>query len=588
MEENLLERKDVLSMEITEALDFLAQLGLGACLLDRDLTLLQLNPPGALYLHCGPEDLGRPLPDCARPLLSPSLSLYAVPAFGEYLLPCPVPKLSSLPPGQHLLVFRRADKDALSDMLLAVLDQIREGVVLCDAQGRIIRLNASAVRLDTLSNQNVIGQDVNQVYVKRDEQEFLIPQVLRSGDPIRSRRQHYAPCYGKEVDTLSNCFPILRKGQTLGAFNIVEDWSAMDQIQKKVIDLQSELLQLRQEKNTPATEVLQARFHFKDIIHASPAMKDLILRARQVARSDSNVLIYGETGTGKELLAQSIHNASRRAQGPFLAINCAAIPENLLEGILFGTEKGAYTGAEQRPGIFEQAHGGTLLLDEINSLDLDLQPKLLRVLQEGTVRRVGGLTEHPVDVRILSNMNCSPQQALEEKKIRPDLFYRLGTVELQIPPLRERREDIPLLIHTFIAAYNQKSHRKIQGIDSYAAQKMEEYHWPGNVRELQHAIEFAMNVIPEQESLITIAYLPDHLCLPAARPEQPEILMDIRSSRRLTKKELRQIERNRIRDALAQQEGNISAAARQLGISRQNLQYRIRKNQIDVQRFREE
>lgn len=237
MEENLLERKDVLSMEITEALDFLAQLGLGACLLDRDLTLLQLNPPGALYLHCGPEDLGRPLPDCARPLLSPSLSLYAVPAFGEYLLPCPVPKLSSLPPGQHLLVFRRADKDALSDMLLAVLDQIREGVVLCDAQGRIIRLNASAVRLDTLSNQNVIGQDVNQVYVKRDEQEFLIPQVLRSGDPIRSRRQHYATCYGKEVDTLSNCFPILRKGQTLGAFNIVEDWSAMDQIQKKVIDL---------------------------------------------------------------------------------------------------------------------------------------------------------------------------------------------------------------------------------------------------------------------------------------------------------------------------------------------------------------
>lgn len=168
------------------------------------------------------------------------------------------------------------------------------------------------------------------------------------------------------------------------------------------------------------------------------------------------------------------------------------------------------------------------------------------------------------------------------------MFYRLGTVELQIPPLRERREDIPLLIHTFIAAYNQKSHRKIQGIDSYAAQKMEEYPWPGNVRELQHAIEFAMNVIPEQESLITIAYLPDHLCLPAARPEQPEILTDIRSSRRLTKKELRQIERNRIRDALAQQEGNISAAARQLGISRQNLQYRIRKNQIDVQRFREE
>ena len=154
-------------------------------------------------------------------------------------------------------------------------------------------------------------------------------------------------------------------------------------------------------------------------------MRVLVDRCKQVAKSSSSVMIYGETGTGKELFAQSIHNASRRAQGPFLAINCAAIPENLLEGLLFGTEKGAYTGAESHPGLFEQANGGSLLLDEINSMNINLQPKLLRVLQEGTVRRVGSTRERKVDVRVLSNINIPPEEALAAHKLRQDLYFRL-------------------------------------------------------------------------------------------------------------------------------------------------------------------
>lgn len=172
-------------------------------------------------------------------------------------------------------------------------------------------------------------------------------------------------------------------------------------------------------------------------------MKKTIDKCQMIAESDSPVMIYGETGTGKELFAQSIHNASRRCNGPFIAINCAAIPSTLLESMLFGTEKGAYTGAIQREGVLEQANGGTLLLDEINSMDITLQSKLLRVLQDGMIRRVGGLSDIHVDVRIISNTNIPPMQAVEQNQLRKDLYFRLGVVNITIPPLRERKEDIP-------------------------------------------------------------------------------------------------------------------------------------------------
>ena len=187
-------------------------------------------------------------------------------------------------------------------------------------------------------------------------------------------------------------------------------------------------------------------------------------------------MIYGETGTGKELLAQSIHNASRRADGPFLAINCAALPENLLEALLFGTEKGVYTGAEHRTGLFEQANGGTLLLDEINSMNISLQAKLLRVLQDGVIRRVGGNTEIHVDVRVLSNINIPPYQAIAENKLRRDLYYRLGVVNIHIPALKDRKEDIALLCKHFIINYNKKFRKNVRNVDYNVLEKFYHYH----------------------------------------------------------------------------------------------------------------
>lgn len=265
-----------------------------------------------------------------------------------------------------------------------------------------------------------------------------------------------------------------------------------------------------------------------------------------------------------------------------MAINCAAIPENLLESLLFGTEKGAYTGAERRPGLFEQANGGTLLLDEINSMNINLQAKLLRVLQEGVIRRVGGTVEIPVDVRVLSNINIPPLQAVEENKLRLDLYYRLGVVGINIPPLRERQDDIAVLSKYFIMQCNKKMSRGIRDIDSEVLRKFQSYAWPGNVRELQHAIEHAMNILPDGVSVITAEYLPEHFrdLRPAPIPQiQPNDFSDSFDDA------VREFERRTICAALRETGGKITATARLLQMSRQNLQYYIKRLEIDVTEF---
>ncbi len=574
-------------MEWKNVLDLFSQAGLGALVLSADGIVLYINAKGSSLLGKEQKILGHPLPSFAIPLLQPlEEDLYCSAAFGKILRRCPTPLLEDFPIGHHLLLFRDATKEAAYKQCRIILNTLREGIVACDAKGRITFLNKAAAKLDALLESQVIGKTVEEVYKKLNSQEFLLPQVVKTRKPLQNIHQHYATTYGKTVDNLSNCYPLLHNGQMLGAFNVVEDWSRMDALQKKILDLQQQLLRStpKAKEKGPSPSALRARYDFSQIIGTSASMQELIRRAQQVAQSESPVLIYGETGTGKELIAQSIHNASRRKNGPFLAINCAAIPENLLEGILFGTEKGAYTNAETRPGLFEQANGGTLLLDEINSMDLGLQPKLLRVLQEGTLRRVGGTQERSINVRILSNMNISPQQALEGHKLRPDLFYRLGVVDLRVPPLRERKEDLMPLITSFLSRLNKKLGRSIKGVEPTVFSLFEAYSWPGNVRELQHAIEFAMNVLPAQQNRIDVQSLPDHIAryIPQASSAQvPARFSPLPTSRR----SVREVERSLVDEALYQQEGNISAAARQLGISRQSLQYRIKRDHIDIRKY---
>ena len=569
-------------MRYPDAMELLSQCGLGAVLISEDNQILSVNEAGDRLLHGGGNLVGAAMPESAALLCGESDPVrYVNIAFGEYLCRCATPELPDLPPDTRMIVFRLATNDACHDMLISVLNGISEAVILFDEQGRLYLLNDAAVNLDSIVTSDVLGKHVSEVYHLQDGSLLAVPQVIQDKRPKLNLRQYYTTCFGKNVDIVANISPIVQNGQTLGAYNVMEDWSTASELHKQIIDLQSKLLERSSTAKAKEKSALTAKHQFSDIIYISPAMDKMVTRCRQIAQSDSSVMIYGETGTGKELLAQSIHNASRRANGPFIAINCAAIPDNLLEGLLFGTEKGAYTGAECRAGLFEQANGGTLLLDEINSMNIFLQSKLLRVLQDGMIRRVGGAAEIHVDVRVLSNINIPPYQAIEENKLRQDLFYRLGVVNISIPPLREHKEDIPLLSKNFILRFNKKLLKNVRNISSATLDLFHSYHWPGNVRELEHCIEHAMNILPNDLSLITPDYIPDHI-LNSAASAPPYEKIKIQENTGSLIRTTQNIELQMLRRALLENNGNISKTARSLGISRQNLQYRIKRSGMNV------
>ncbi len=572
-------------MEYRETMQMLSQCGLGALVMEADSRIVAVNQTGDVLLHGDGRLKGKLLSEIALPLSMESENpIYANIVFGEYLLRCPTPAVENLPSGTQLVVFRNATAQAMQDILLHVVSQLSEALFVCDAENRILFLNDAGVRMESMDLQDIRGERTEDVYQMRDGSKNNVPEVIRTRKPKLNHRQYYTTRYGKDVDIVSNNYPIVQNGQILGGFSVMEDWSRMDNLHKQILELQEKLRNHTASGKSHTASRLTAKYTFDDIVHISQPMHCVVSRCKQVAKSDSSVMIYGETGTGKELLAQSIHNASRRKDGAFLAINCAAIPENLLESLLFGTEKGAYTGAERRPGLFEQADGGTLLLDEINSMNMGLQAKLLRVLQEGTVRRVGGSAEIPVDVRVLSNTNIPPYQAMEENKLRCDLFYRLGVVNITIPPLRERKEDIPLLVKTFIMQCNKKLERNIRDADRQVLELFYAYDWPGNVRELQHAVEHAMNVLPDEYSMITAEYIPEHI----GGSVQQNVLSKSAKQKDSLGSTIEGIEYNTICRVLKETGGNISESARILQMSRQKLQYRIKRHQIDVQKLRDD
>lgn len=263
-------------------------------------------------------------------------------------------------------------------------------------------------------------------------------------------------------------------------------------------------------ENLLLQKMVREKYQFENMVGQSPVMQGVYELIERVADSDSTILIQGESGTGKEVVAKTLHFNSARRDKPLIPVNCGAIPEALLESELFGHEKGAFTGAAtSRIGRFELAHGGTLFLDEISELPLPLQVKLLRVLQERSFERVGGTKTIHVDVRIIAATNQDLEQAVEEKRFRKDLFYRLNVIPMMIPSLRERREDVPLLIDHFIRRFNEKKHRKIEGVTPDAEKLLVEYPWPGNIRELENLIERLVTL--KQEGFIQPADLPDKL-----------------------------------------------------------------------------
>ncbi|WP_019155864.1 sigma-54 interaction domain-containing protein [Robertmurraya massiliosenegalensis] len=459
-----------------------------------------------------------------------------------------------------------------NEVLKAILSRIDEGIHVVDTNGTTIYYNEVAARHDGLKIADVIGKPLLHVFPSLNVNTSTLIKVLKSKKAIYNQAQIYTNVYGKRIETMNTTLPIFVKKQFIGAMEIAKDHTTMKKLSEQLVDLQKQLLSKKNSSKKPST----VSYTMQDLLTKNPHFEQMKIEAEQLARSHSPVLVFGESGTGKELFVQGIHHASTRANAPFIAQNCAAIPENLLESILFGTAKGSYTGAVERPGLFELADSGTLFLDEIHAMPIDLQAKLLRVLEDGHFRRVGGGRDIGADVRVIAAMNVHPKKALEQKMLRSDLFYRLNVLTFELMSLRERKEDILYLSEVFIHHFNQSLNKNVKGISESVKEVLLSYTWPGNVRELKHALEYMMNIcMGEQLEIDALPIMLKEFIKNGKSLSNKEVLS--------FREKIAMYEQNLILQALKETEGNILQAATLLRLPRQTLQYKIQKYGLDAE-----
>lgn len=455
----------------------------------------------------------------------------------------------------------------IKENIYEILDHVDEGIHIIDKNGRIVYYNRFAQSIDDIDRERAVGRHILEIYPSLSEDTSTLLTVMRTGEPIYNVEQTFINYKGKKITTINSSIPIKASGKIVGALEISKDITQVKEMSEKIVDLQSKLYGNNKNVGKVTKEKGKAKYTFVDIIGECKEMLALKSLALKAAETDAPVLIYGDTGTGKELFVHSIHNASPRRNKPFIAQNCAALPANLLEGILFGTVKGGFTGAEDREGLFELAHGGTLFLDEINSMPLELQAKLLRVLQDSTIRRVGGTKTIDVDVRIISATNVPLEEAVKEKLLRKDLYYRLSVVNFEILPLKDRKSDIPILTNYFINNMNGKLGKSVKGVSNRVMSIFKTYEWEGNVRELENTIEGIMSLYDME--IIDVKHLPQKFKTKnnIERSEHSKSLNMI----------LEDKEKEIITDMLKLANGNITHTAELLKIPRQTLQYKIKK-----------
>jgi DNA-binding NtrC family response regulator len=346
-----------------------------------------------------------------------------------------------------------------------------------------------------------------------------------------------------------------------------------------VVRKAAEFHRLRQE-NHLLRRAVRDQYRLEQLVGVSEPMQQVLEFVQKVADSDSTVMIQGESGTGKELVARMLHFNSLRRDRPLVPVNCGAIPENLLESELFGHEKGAFTGATHaRMGRFELAHGGTIFLDEIGELSLPLQVKLLRVLQEREFERVGGNRTIHVDVRIIAATNQDLETMVEERRFRQDLFYRLNVIPIVIPPLRERRTDIPLLIDHFLTRFNQSKHTEVVGLDDEALRLLTEYDWPGNIRELENMMERL--VVLKKQGILSSEDLPQKISQRSIIPELKEQFIRLSEDGIHLSREVEQYEKHLIMEALKKANGVTARAAQLLHLNRTTLVEKLKRKGVD-------
>ena len=473
----------------------------------------------------------------------------------------------------------RLDLDNLD--MVPVFDLFNEGVLIVNTAGVIKYYNHAMAEIDDIGTDEAIGKTVTDIY-DLTYATSKIMQCLSRKSPIIDHTLLYRTRKGKVANTIHNVYPLFQNRRLNGAVCFVKDYNVLEDTISSV--------SIPKDKNNYSNGT---RFTFANIVSENMDYLKALNMARRTAKTPSPVMLYGETGTGKELFAQAIHNHAFKGDRRYIPVNCSAIPENLLEGILFGTTQGAFTGAQSKPGLFEKANGGTLFLDEVDSMGTALQAKILRVIQEKKVRRLGSLEEIEIDIKIISSINSSPEESIKKSLLREDLFYRLGVVFITIPPLREHMDDIEGLVSHFIHKHSHAINKQVAGISDQVMEKFYNYHWPGNIRELEHVIESAINMI-EDNQIIDMQHLKSCFInlehpeggrdagelrknAPEVRFNDPHEIMGMEHNNLSLLEEKKLREKRFIEQALKTNEGNVSMTARTMGKSRQLLYYKLKK-----------
>lgn len=425
-----------------------------------------------------------------------------------------------------------------------ILECISDGVFTIDYNWEITSFNRAAEEITGISRKEAIGRHCWEVFRSNMcEEGCALKKTMEEGKPFISTSGYIINSEKKRIPiTTSTSLFIDKNGDVIGGVETFRDHSLVEELRKEI----------------------SSSFKVEDIVSKSAAMKKIFNILPQISDSDSSVLIEGETGTGKELMARAIHNMSLRKEKPFIAINCGAMPDTLLESELFGYKKGAFTNAmKDKPGQFALAHGGTIFLDEIGDTSPAFQVSLLRVLQEHEFTPLGGLNTEKTDVRIVAATHQDLSELLKKNQFRQDLYYRINVIRLTLPPLRQRMEDIPLLVERFVDKLNMLQKKYIQGIDTHVLQTLMSYDFPGNIRELENIIEHAFVLC--SQGYIQLNHLPGFLSLQTQGREDKEDDL-------LTSVHIRLIT-----DALARNNYNRNAAAKELGIHKSTLFRRIKK-----------
>jgi len=457
------------------------------------------------------------------------------------------------------LVIEHEKTKQLQRTLEVVLNTAYDGLIVVNKKGIVTMTNQAFSSFFDQAPEDMVGKPITEIY---DNPKFI--EVLVTAQPVIG---YIHDLNGHEI--IASRVPIMQDGKIVGALGkvVFKDVNELYALTKKIDSLRSELDYYKKtvsQNNSSALELLHGRNHI---------MTSLVQTTLRVAKSGSTVLLRGESGTGKELFALLLHAQSSRSEGPFIKVNCAAIPENLLESEMFGYDEGAFTGARKGGmiGKFELANGGTLFLDEIGDMEMSMQAKLLRVIQEREVERLGSNKSRKVDFRLVAATNRDLEGMIRDKQFREDLYYRLNVVTLTIPPLRERIDDIGILIKTFIKKFNLQFAQSVTGISDEAKDVLKKHRWPGNIRELENIIERAFNMVDGTE--IQLKHLPSYLQIIASHDVRPYVEGTLETI-------LNGVEKDALVIALENANGNKVQAAKSLGLSRAGLYKKLIKHQL--------